>query len=123
MEVIYVSPTPLTQDMTNFYYNLASMGPAGSSCRQRLHFVHPENLDSFKSHNLSLSTLVLYSPACLSRIKRLVAGREAYIVSGTVCKDDLALAYKLGEYMLLVCQANCYLSWQSKCSERSHTDM
>lgn len=101
MEVVYVSPTPLTQEMTNYYYKLANMGPTGNKSKERLHFVHPENFDGFKGHNLSLASLILYSPACLSRIKRLIAGRETYIVSGTVSREDLTLAYKLGESGLI----------------------
>lgn len=83
--------------MTEYHYRLLAMGPAGESANHRVHFVSPEKLESFKTHNMTLSSLVLYSPTCLSRIKRLIAGREAYIVSGTLCKEDLALAFELGE--------------------------
>lgn len=83
-----------------YQYKLLAMGPAGDSAKHRVHFVSPEKLESFKSHNMALSSSILYSPACLSRIKCLIAGREAYIVSGTVCKEDLAVAYELGEYGL-----------------------
>ena len=97
VEVIYISPTPLGEEMTAYYHTLLAMGPAGSNFKDRVHFVHPEHLDSFKHHNMALSTLVLYSPLCFARIKRLIAGKEAYIISATVAQDDLAMAYKLGE--------------------------
>lgn len=97
VEVVYVSPTPLTQEMTDYYHKLADMGSDGPNSRKHLHFVHPENFDSFKSHNMSLASLVLYSPSCMSRIRRLIAGRETYMVSGITSKEDLALAYQLGE--------------------------
>ncbi len=97
VEIIYISPTPLGEEMISYYHTLLAMGPAGTNFKGRLHFVYPEHLESFKSHNMTLSTLVLYSPLCFSRIKRLIAGREAYIISATVAQDDLAMAYKLGE--------------------------
>ena len=100
VEVVYISPRPLGKEMMDYHYRLLSMGPAGDSAKERVHFVSPDKLDSFKSHNMALSSLVLYSPACLSRIKRLTTGREAYIVSGTVCKEDMALAYELGGLLL-----------------------
>lgn len=98
VDVVYVSPTPLGEEVIEYYHKLLAMGPAGESSKHRVHFVSPERLKSFKMHNMSLSSLVLYSPVCLSRIKRLIAGREAYIVSGTVTKEDLAIAYELGEF-------------------------
>ena len=101
VEVIYVSPTPLGEEMTTYIHTLLAMGPAQQSCKDRVHFVCPEHLESFDGHNLALSTLLLYSPHCLARIKRLLTGREAYIISATVTKDDLALAYKLGEQVTL----------------------
>ena len=83
--------------MIEYFYRLLSMGPAGDSCKHRVHFVFPEKLEYFQSHNLALSSSLLYSPLCLARIKRLISGREAYIISGTVCKEDLAVAHKLGK--------------------------
>lgn len=98
VEVIYVSPRPLGKEMAEYHYRLLAMGPAGETAKHRVHFVSPEKLQSFKTHNMALSSLILYSPACLSRIKCLIAGQETYMVSGTVCKEDLALAYELGKY-------------------------
>lgn len=97
VEVIFISPTPLGEEIRTYYHTLLEMGPAGTSSKERLHFIYPEHFESFQHHNLALSTLVLYSPRCLARLKRLIAGREAYIVSATVAQDDLALAYKLGK--------------------------
>lgn len=87
--------------MVEYHHRLLAMGPAGETAKHRVHFVSPEKLKSFKVHNMSLSSLILYSPTCLSRIKRLIVGKAAYIVSGTVCKEDLALAYELGKKVAL----------------------
>lgn len=100
VEVIYVSPTPLGEEMIEYYYKLLAMDSSGRNFKDRVHFVSPENVESFKSHNMALASLLMYSPICLSRIKRLITGRTAYIVSGIVSKDDLALAHKLGESLI-----------------------
>lgn len=97
VEVIYLTPTPLGEEITDYYHQLLAMGPAGNHSKDRVHFVSPENSEYFNSHNMALSTLFLYSPLSLARIQRLFAGRESYIVSGTVSKDDLEMAYKLGK--------------------------
>lgn len=118
VEIVYVAPRPVTQEITDYYCKLANMGPAGTSSKERFQIVFPENYSSFKNHNLSLASLVLYSPECLSRIKRLITGREAYMVSGIVAKEDLALAYELGKatdvlprsYLLYCCVFRCTIA-------------
>ena len=96
VEVIYISPEPLEQEAIDYYHSLLAMVPSGQNSRKRLHFVSPENLEIFKSHRMTLSSLLLYSPVSMSRIQRLISGREAYIISGIVSRDDLAVADKLG---------------------------
>jgi hypothetical protein len=85
--------------MAEYHYKLLAMGPAGDSAQTRVHFVNPEKIKNFETHNMALSSLVLYSPACLARIKRLISGRDAYILSGIVCREDLTLAHELGMIM------------------------
>ena len=46
----------------------------------------------FQGHRFCLSSCLKYSPRALRRIKTLIKGREAYIVTGVPHKDDLAIA-------------------------------
>ena len=125
VHVVYVSPVHLDADTVDYYLKLLSIRPADDSpsvgredtptwspatahqtptdaspdqlARERLHVVIPENLEAFRGYRMSLSTVLLYSPQCLARIKRLVAGKPSYIVSGIVSTDDIALAHTLGK--------------------------
>lgn len=76
------------------------MGSSGEDAWDRVHIVTPDNVDSFKSHNMALSSVLLYSPTCMARIKHLVTGKEAYIVPGVVDKGDIAVASKLSELLI-----------------------
>lgn len=110
VEVVYVSPRPVDQEVLDYYHKLLAMrhqvsGASGEEFHQRIHIVTPEYAGSFSHHNFSLSTELLYSPQALQRIQRLTAGREAYIVPGVVNRDDIAMADKLGEpgsYMYII---------------------
>ena len=107
VHVVYVSPVFVSEDTMDYYHTLLEMGQSAEdgdtagrdqrkSCRHRLHMVTPENLDVFSDCHMSLASVLLYSPQCLARIRRLVAGMPAYIVSGVVCRDDIAVADALG---------------------------
>lgn len=55
-------------------------------------FCLPDRYFIFKGHRFCLSSLLKYSPRALRRIKTLIKGREAYIITGVPHKDDLAVA-------------------------------
>lgn len=109
VDVIYVSPVELNDEMLQYYEKLMRMCEESSENKkedtlqqqeakrqpieERFHFVVPEHLRSFEGHNMSLATLLMYSPLAIQRIKNLVAGRPGFIVPGLQSKhDDLAVA-------------------------------
>ncbi|XP_056273437.1 IQ motif-containing protein H isoform X2 [Pseudoliparis swirei] len=92
VEVIYVCPRHLGEDIVHYYTSLLK---CDSSVR-RFVILTPEAIDYFPTHNMCLSTLLKYSPLTLKRIKHLIQGKQAYIVAGVAHVDDLAVADDLG---------------------------
>ena len=97
MEVLYISPVPVEGEVLEYYQSLLALGPAGETAMERVHIITPERMETFSQHNMSLSTILMYSESALSRVKSLLAGREAYIVPGVVGRDDITIADQLGE--------------------------
>nr|XP_046249615.1 IQ motif-containing protein H isoform X2 [Scatophagus argus] len=107
VEVIYVCPRHLGEDILHYYTSLlkcdgvtdgADTGTAQASHPHVRRFVilTPEAVDYFPTHNMCLSTLLKYSPRTLKRIRNLIQGKQTYIVGGVVHEDDLAVADGLG---------------------------
>ena len=99
VEVLYVSPLPVDEEMQDYYHRLLAMGPGGEEASQRVHFITPEQIGKFPGHRMSLSTILLYSTQTAERLRHLTAGREAYIVPNVVSRDDLAVADMLGAWI------------------------
>ncbi|XP_053282408.1 IQ motif-containing protein H [Pleuronectes platessa] len=106
VEVIYVCPRHLGEDILHYYTSLlvrdgATDGAenrtteASSSVRPFI-ILTPEAVDYFPTRNMCLSTLLKYSPRTLKRIRHLIQGKQAYIVGGVAHVDDLAVADELG---------------------------
>ena len=105
--VIYVCPMEMHEEILDYYEGLLGPGTISRSKEQesdlgvgkawdRVHFVTPEHLESFGHHNLSLSSLLKYSPKAIKHIKRLVGEREAYIIPHVPDQDDLDVSNVLG---------------------------
>ncbi|XP_029378322.1 IQ motif-containing protein H [Echeneis naucrates] len=104
VDVIYVCPHHLGEDILHYYTSLlkSTMDEADtcttevSSCVRRFVILIPEAVDYFSNYNMCLSTLLKYSPRTLKRIRNLICGKTAYIVGGVAHVDDLAVADELG---------------------------
>uniref|UniRef100_A0A3B4A669 IQCH-like ATP-grasp domain-containing protein n=1 Tax=Periophthalmus magnuspinnatus TaxID=409849 RepID=A0A3B4A669_9GOBI len=105
VEVIYVCPMHLKEDMKQYYSSLLkSNRPQEESLAETLDtslsktqfiMLTPEAVDYFPV-DMCLSSLLKYSPHTLQRIRRLVQGKHSYIVPGVAHVDDLAVADELG---------------------------
>ncbi|XP_058242900.1 IQ motif-containing protein H [Hemibagrus wyckioides] len=103
VEVIYVCPVHLREDLVHYYTHLLGLNeaeetgkPTPSNCAKRFTILTPEAHQYFSSHCMCVSTLLKYSPHTLRRIKNLIQGKQAYLVSGVPHMDDLAVADELG---------------------------
>ncbi|EAS06221.3 IQ calmodulin-binding motif protein (macronuclear) [Tetrahymena thermophila SB210] len=93
VSIIYVCPFGVSDDITNYYYKILELGDV-QNFKDRLYFIKPENCDTFPFH-FSLSKKLLYSPQALKRIKKLIKGKQGYIVPGYPSNDDIKLATEL----------------------------
>ncbi|KAM9528420.1 LOW QUALITY PROTEIN: IQ motif-containing protein H [Salvelinus alpinus] len=123
VEVIYVSPVRLGDDLFQYYTRLLGLQQRGqgglqeatvdpedglgggarttqASCTKRFTILTPDALEDFPTHNMCLSTLLKYSPRTLRRIRNLIQGQQAYMVGGVAHLDDLAVADELGVPLL-----------------------
>ncbi|KAH7481742.1 IQ motif-containing protein H [Phytophthora ramorum] len=91
--LVYVSPFELTADVSQYFLKLLQLGGLADS-RPRVKLVFPEQAARFPDH-FSLSSLLLYSPHCLRRIRHYTAGKEAYLVMGLPGAEDQRLAVAL----------------------------
>ncbi|OWZ21098.1 hypothetical protein PHMEG_0004391 [Phytophthora megakarya] len=91
--LVYVSPFELTADVSQYFLKLLQLGGLVDS-QSRVKLVFPEQAARFPVH-FSLSSLLLYSPHCLRRIRHYTAGKEAYLVMGLPGSEDQRLAMAL----------------------------
>lgn len=94
VEVVYVSPFPLSEDLLHYYNKMLTVGGIAVP-QSRYRIVHPENWEVFPRH-MTLTQLVLYSPRCLRKIKNICRGKVAYLAPGIVGRDEFLLSLELG---------------------------
>ncbi|KAL8197402.1 UNVERIFIED_CONTAM: hypothetical protein K2H54_023328, partial [Gekko kuhli] len=100
VDVIYVCPLQLSEELQQYYHKLLGLQAAVRSgdpkdiddLQDRFKILTPEAINSFPSRPMALATFLKYSPKTLQRIRHLVRGKEAYIVGGLLHQDDLEVA-------------------------------
>ncbi|XP_067874250.1 IQ motif-containing protein H isoform X2 [Heterodontus francisci] len=100
IDVIYICPLWIGEDVTQYYMKLLGLQEAVKTgtpekvvdMEDRLKVITPEAASHFPNHHLCLATHLKYSPKTIKRIKNLIEGKAAYIVGRLLHKDDLAVA-------------------------------
>jgi IQ domain-containing protein H len=98
VDVIYICPFTLTNEIIGYYSKVLEIGEIENP-NSRFNIVVPENYIKFPAH-LPTSSILLYSPKALKRIKWLIKSKQAYIVPGIPSTDDIKLSMELGVPLL-----------------------
>ncbi|NWV15086.1 IQCH protein, partial [Ptilonorhynchus violaceus] len=100
VDVIYICPLPLSEELLQYYHKLLGLQAAVRSgnpedmgdLQDRFRILTPEAINSFPEHHMCLATLLKYSPQTIQRIRVLIQSRDAYVVGGVPHEDDVAVA-------------------------------
>ncbi|NXI15840.1 IQCH protein, partial [Irena cyanogastra] len=103
VDVIYICPLALSEELLQYYNKLLGLQAAVRSgspedmadLQDRFRILTPEAINSFPEHHMCLATVLKYSPRTMQRLQVLLQGRDAYVVGGVPHLDDLAVADQL----------------------------
>ncbi|XP_063269061.1 IQ domain-containing protein H isoform X2 [Prinia subflava] len=103
VDVIYICPLALSEELLQYYHKLLGLQAAVRSgnpedtadLQDRFTILTPEAINSFPEHQLCLATVLRHSPGTLRRLRALLRGRAAFVVGGVPHPDDLAVADEL----------------------------
>ncbi|NXD38025.1 IQCH protein, partial [Copsychus sechellarum] len=103
VDVIYICPLALSEEVLQYYNKLLGLQAAVRSgnpedmadLQDRFKILTPEAINSFPEHHMCLATVLRHSPRTLQRLRALLQGRDAYMVWGVPQPDDLAVADEL----------------------------
>ena len=93
LEIIYILPFNLSEEILSYYYStLKSVGI--ENIEKRIHFLIPE-ASEYMPNNYSLSKLLYLSPKTLNQIKILSRNKYPYIIPGMVGPMEEYLSFSL----------------------------
>ncbi|XP_063026071.1 IQ domain-containing protein H isoform X1 [Melospiza melodia melodia] len=103
VDVIYICPLALSEELLQYYNKLLGLQAAVRSgspedmadLQDRFRILTPEAINSFPEQHMCLATVLKYSPRTLQRLQGLLQGRDAYMVGGVPHLDELAVADQL----------------------------
>ena len=101
VEIIYISPHELNQDIILYYTSIMETFGVENP-RERFHIVIPDAYKQYPPH-FSVSELLLLSPKTIQNIKKKIEkeNKEAYIVPGGVSKTEVEISILLGVPILM----------------------
>ena len=93
VEMIYISPYEISDDILKYYFSI--LNTIGiSNIENRFHLIVPEYAKYFPPH-YSLSQLLYFSSKTQQKIKKIINERNAYIIPGMVSKLEEEIAFIL----------------------------
>ena len=99
VEIIYIVPYELPEEILSYYYSiLENIGI--TNLEKRVHFLIPECTE-FLPLNYSLSKLLLFSHRTLIEIQKIVFGKKCYIIPGIVGDIEEQLSVTLNIPILM----------------------
>ena len=101
VEIIYISPHELNQDIIVYYTSIMETFGVENPT-ERFHIVIPDSYKDYPPH-FNVSELLLLSPKTIRNIKKKLEKekKEAYIVPGSVSKTEVELSILLGVPILM----------------------
>lgn len=94
VDIIYVCPFDLSQEIIGYYTKVLEIGNIESP-ETRFTIILPDKVHKLPCY-MSTSTLLLYSPKTIKKIRSLIKSKCAYIVPGIASQDDIKLSIALG---------------------------
>lgn len=93
VEIIYVTPYELPEDVIKYYFSILSTIGV-QNVQQRVTFITPE-ANKILPPNFNLASMLYYSTASCKKIMSSIEGKRAYIVPGKPSSSDMRLSLYL----------------------------